>query len=513
MVTITGNIVKEKIMKKAKEKLQQKEQIGSKAGTNPPQQTDKTIDSKSITYKNQNQIKKELIEKLLSDIEKVNINELCKKYGWKPEYDKDGNEKKPLQKHIKVAIIKHLIDISKQKDWKLGKDGDYIYIYNGAYWIPFIKDDIIYFLEQFAIKVGVSVIEAAEEQFLEKLYKQLQKESYFNNKRTSNKNLINLQNGTFDITSLQLRDFEHKDFLTYQLPYSYKEGATNPLWQKFLNEVLPDKETQRTLQEVLGSIFIKDIKLEYIFFLYGSGQNGKSVVMEVVSTLLGKENISNFSLEQLMEEHNRAMIKNKLLNFGSETNMKKVNIDTFKALASNEPVQARLKYGNSFMMEDYAKLIFNVNKFHFSDIEYTKGFFRRFLIIPFDVIIPDEKVDRRLHLKIINAGMEGILNWIIQGAKRVIENEDIYISPKCETAKEQFLKEIDNVRLFLDDNSYQPSLSNHIKAATLYSEYKNYCMQNNFRSVSSKTFKERLQSFGIQWKRKRDTSYYLIEKI
>ena len=511
MTTITGNIVKEHIMKKAQERLQ-KEQKNKEAGANPPKQTSETI-GKSIAQKNQNQIKKELIETLLNDIEKVDLNELCKKYGWVPEYDRDGNEKKPLQKHIKVAIIKYLINISKQKDWKLAKDGDYIYIYNGAYWIPFVKDDIIYLLEQFAIKAGVSMIEAAEEQFLEKLYRQLQKESYFNSKTHSNKNLINLQNGTFDIASLQLRSFDYRNFLTYQLPYPYKEGAINPLWHKFLDEVIPDKETQRTLQEVLGSIFIKDIKLEYIFFLYGSGQNGKSVVMEVVSTLLGKENISNFSLEQLMEEHNRAMIKDKLLNFGSETNMKKIDVDTFKALASNEPVQARLKYGNSFMMEDYAKLIFNVNKFQFSDIEYTKGFFRRFLIIPFDVTIPDEKVDRRLHHKIIATGMEGILNWIIQGAKRVIENEDIYISNKCEIAKEQFLKEIDNVRLFLDDNSYQPSKYNRIKAAALYGEYRNYCMQNNFRSVSSKTFKERLHSFGIEWKRERDTSYYLIEKI
>ncbi|BCD62640.1 putative DNA primase/helicase [Nitratiruptor sp. YY08-26] len=405
-----------------------------------------------------------------------------------------------------------MIDISKQKDWKIAKDGDYIYIYNGQYWVPFIKDDIIYFLEQFAIKAGVSIIDAADEQFLEKLYKQLQKESYFNNKNLTNKNLINLQNGTFDITTLQLKGFDYQDFLTYQLPYPYKEGATNTLWEKFLDEVLPDKETQRTLQEVLGSIFIKDIKLEYIFFLYGKGQNGKSVVMEILTALLGKENISNFSLDQLMEEHNRAMIKDKLVNFGSETDLKKINPNIFKALASNEPIQARLKYGNSFMMEDYAKLIFNVNKFQFNDIEHTEGFFRRFLIIPFDVKIPDEKVDRKLHLKIINAGMEGVLNWIIEGATRVIENEDIFISDKCKIARDKFFKEIDNVRQFIEDNGYQPSIYNRMKASELYGEYRNYCAQNNFKSVSSRTFKERLQAIGIEWKKFSDTNYYLIEK-
>ncbi len=121
-------------------------------------------------------------------------------------------------------------------------------------------------------------------------------------------------------------------------------------------------------------------------------------------------------------------------------------------------------------------------------------------------------MDKKLHLKIINSGIEGVLNWIIEGAKRVLEQEDIFISNKCEKAKKEFMKELDNVQMFIEENGYRPSIHHRIKAKDLYGEYKNYCINNTFRSVSSTTFKKRLQSYGIEWKRGRDTSYYLIEK-
>ena len=492
-----NNIVKERILSEARQ-----------AAKRPQREAFNEI----VAQKSTNTLKKELIDTLLSDIQKEDVATICKRYGWSPSFDKDGNEKPPTQTAMKVAIIKHLIDTSTSKSWKIAKDGDFIYLYNGAFWLSFTKEDIIYFLERFAIKVGVPPIVAADEAFLEKLYKQLQKESYFGDKKEhSNKNLINLQNGTFEIEHLQLRQFDYKDFLTYQLPYSYKEEAVNAKWQRFLDEVLPNKETQRTLQEVLGSIFVRDIKLEYAFFLYGSGQNGKSVVMEVITSLLGKENVSNFSLEQLMEEHNRALIKDKLLNFGSESDLKKIDIQQFKALASGEPIQARLKYGNSFMMENYAKLIFNVNKLQLSEIEYTKGFFRRFLIIPFNITIPAQRVDKRLHKKIIAAGGEGILNWIIEGAKRVIEQEDIFISQECKEAKENFIKEIDSVLQFLEDKSYKKGITSKRYTSRLYNEYKSYCYESGFKPLNVKNFSNRLIALGFDKRRDSQGAYFLFE--
>ena len=102
----------------------------------------------------------------------------------------------------------------------------------------------------------------------------------------------------------------------------------------------------------------KFAKLEKCLLLFGAGANGKSVLFEVINSLLGSNNISNLSLGNLKEEHNRALIKNKLLNYGSEIRGN-IEADIFKQLVSGEPIQARLKYGNTFIMRNYAKLAFN----------------------------------------------------------------------------------------------------------------------------------------------------------
>ena len=454
-----------------------------------------------------------LIDRLLQDVKKINIYEYLKRLGWKASYTSNGEYKNPKQKELKVGLIEYLLELAKNKEWKILKDeSSTIYIYNGAYWIPFSKDEVIELLYKFALKVGLPLLEAKDEAFIEKLYKQLMSMLPLKKRSSKPLNLINLQNGTFNIDTMELQPFNPDDFLTYQLPFAYNPNAVNDLWLKFLDEVLPDKNTQRTLQEVLGSIFVRGIKLEYAYFLYGSGANGKSVIMEVLKALLGKENLSFYSIGELKEDHNRAELKDKLLNIASEAETREIKSDLFKRLASGEPINARKKYGHPFTMENYAKLLFLVNRMQLKSIEYTEGFFRRFLILPFNVTIPKEKRDKKLHFKIIEAGLDGVLNWIIEGAKSILINEDIFISKECKDSFKQFIKDIDSVLQFLDDNNLKKSTYyNKYYAKDLISHYRSWCIENGIHPVGRNELFKRLQALGYK-KGKDKSNYFLIEK-
>jgi putative DNA primase/helicase len=239
--------------------------------------------------------------------------------------------------------------------------------------------------------------------------------------------LINLQNGTFEITpkKTHLRDFDRKDFITHQLPFKYEPEATAPLFQNYLDEVLPDIEKQRVFAEYCGYIFVKPsvLKLEKMLILYGTGANGKSVFFEILNALLGTENISNYSLQSLTNDNGyfRAKIGNKLVNYASEINGK-LETDIFKQMASGEPIEARLPYGEPFILNEYAKLIFNCNELP-KDVEHTDAYFRRFLIVGFDVTIPESKQDKELHKKIIN-NEQLLWDEEIKSEKR--RNQNIY---------------------------------------------------------------------------------------
>jgi putative DNA primase/helicase len=269
--------------------------------------------------------------------------------------------------------------------------------------------------------------------------------------------------------------------------------------------VLPDKQAQNILAEFLGYVFTdtSTLKLEKALLLYGDGANGKSVFFEVVTALLGIENTSNHSLENLTNEtgYHRATIANKLVNYASELNGK-LEASIFKQLVSGEPVVARLPYGNPFTIRKYAKLIFNCNKLP-TDVEHTNAYFRRFLIIPFDVTIPENERDSELPQKIINNELSGVFNWVLSGLKRILENKKFSKSDQVNQALESYKKHSDSIKMFLDDNSYVIDANELKPLKELYTEFKTYCLECGYRVTSINTFSDRLKKgLGFQAIRK-----------
>jgi len=319
--------------------------------------------------------------------------------------------------------------------------------------------------------------------------------------------LINLQNGTFEINNkgIQLRPFDRSDFLTYQLPFEYDPKATAPLFQKYLDEVLPDKDRQKVLAEYLGFVFIKHgsnrLKEEKALILYGTGANGKSVFFEVVSALLGAENTSNYSLQSLTNENGyfRAKLANKLVNYGSEINGK-LESSLFKQLVSGEPVEARLPYGQPFILKQYAKLIFNSNELP-KDVEHTNAYFRRFLIIPFDVTIPEHEQDKNLHTKIIEKELSGVFNWVLEGLSRLLKQKRFTYSNAVKQAIDQYKSQSDSVRMFIDENNYEKHATEYKRIKDLYVEYRIFCNDDGFKPVNKSNFIKRLKGFGVLVKR------------
>ena len=399
--------------------------------------------------------------------------------------------------HYIIITIEKLIEIANQNLWDLCKNNDFIYLYNGAYWDNIEKPELEKFLGEVAEHFGVNKFKAKFFPFRDKLFRQFMSTTYLPTPTQNNNTvLINVQNGTFEITPKEtiLKPFSASDFLTYQLPFSYNPNATAPIFEAYLNRVLPDKQAQNILAEFIGYVFTdtSTLKLEKALLLYGDGANGKSVFFEVITALLGIENTSNHSLENLTNEtgYHRATIANKLVNYASELNGK-LEASIFKQLVSGEPVTARLPYGNPFTIRKYAKLIFNCNKLP-SDVEHTNAYFRRFIIIPFEVTIPENERDSELPQKIINNELAGVFNWTLEGLKRLLENKKFTHSDKVKDAIDSYKKHSDSVKMFLDDNDYISDTNDTKPLKELYSEYKNYCLECGYRVTSINTFSDRL---------------------
>ncbi len=160
-------------------------------------------------------------------------------------------------------------------------------------------------------------------------------------------------------------------------------------------------------------------------------------------------------------------------------------------------------------MTDYAKLIFNVNKMDSASIEHTHGFFRRLLIVPFNKTIPDHEQDRDLHKKIL-ADKAGVLNWIIEGAREVIKNRDIFISKECRDFKEQFKKETDSVAMFEDQTIIENKVTHYSETVTnAHLAYKDYCNEAGYKPLGRTNFAKRMESIGFKKSDAKNTGVYL----
>lgn len=407
-------------------------------------------------------------------------------------------------KHYLVLSIENVLKLAEENNWGLCKNHDFIYLYNGSYWNNIDNYVFQKFLGEAAEKMGITKFSSRFYLFKEQLFKQFLTSAYLPTPEARKDTvLINLTNGTFEVTpgGINLLPFNKSDFMTYQLAFDYNPEAKAPIFESYLERVLPDIQKQNVVAEFLGYLFIKHgssiLKEEKTLLLYGPGANGKSVLFEVINALLGSENVSSYSLQSLTNENSyfRAMLANKLVNYASEISGN-LNTTFFKQLVSGEPIEARLPYGQPFNLTQYAKMMFNCNALP-HDVEHTHAYFRRFIIIHFDVIIPEAEQDKQLHIKIIQNELSGVFNWILEGLKRLIKQKGFSDCEAARLAREQYEKQSDNVKLFIEDREYEPSPNDFQIIKVLYSDYRTFCIEDGFKPLNKGNFIRRLENFGI----------------
>lgn len=411
---------------------------------------------------------------------------------------------KLTKNHYLILCIEQLLKIAESNEWGLSKKDGSIFLFDGSYHKEINKESFQYFLGNVALKMGVEKFKCKIHTFKDELYKQFLAESYLETPEPKKDNvLINLNNGTMEITPFgkKLRPFRREDFLTHKLTFDYDKEAKAPMFRKYLNDVLPDLKKQKVLAEFMGYVFTKGLKKEKALVLLGTGANGKSVFFEIICALLGRENISSYAIESLTTDANysRAKISNKLVNYASEMNGR-LDANMFKQLVSIEPIQARLPYGEPFMITDYAKLIFNCNELP-KETEHTHAFFRRFLILNFDVTISEHKQDKELHTKIINNELSGVFNWVLEGLDNLLLQKDFTECEAIDNARLDYEKTTDSAMLFVEEMDYKKSIDNYTFIKILYEEYKTFCFDDGFRALNKHNFMKRLSHHKFMIKR------------
>ena len=309
---------------------------------------------------------------------------------------------------------------------------------------------------------------------------------------------LNLLNGTLELHAdgtANLRPHDRDDFFLYVLDYNHDPEADCPIWRRFLDEVLPDKEAQTLLAEYIGYCFTTGVKVEKMLVLYGTGSNGKSVVLDVLNALFGTSNVSFISLAELTNnDEKRSHLEHKLVNISHESD-KQLDFANLKKLVSGEPIDVRKLYVGSYIIEDYAKLVTSLNRL--PSAENTNGFYRRFLILPFTKTITEDQADIFLAQKISATELPGILCWVLAALQGFLARHGFSDCRLCREALEKYRLQTDNILLFATER-LTPAEDGDIKASELYAIYKEFCLEEGLKPFGRNNFLNRLESMGFQ---------------
>lgn len=410
---------------------------------------------------------------------------------------------------LHVIVVDEFLETAVRNKFALCIYNGVVFVFNGEYWKYIPLEIMRQMLGKAAVKLGIPYKDAVHYNFKESLLKQFFSTATLPHpKRKDDEVRITLQNGTFLITPKEQRlcGFDSKDFITHQLQFAYDPDADAPSFKTFLNEVLPDKDAQKVLAQFIGYVLIPNnvLSLEKALVLYGSGANGKSVVFNLITALLGNENVSNYSLESLTDANGyyRVKLGLVLLNYSSEISSR-MDPTFFKQLVSGEPIQARSPHKEPITISNYARLMFNTNTLP-RDVEQNEAFFRRFIIIPFDLTIPEEKRDPDLAKTIIASELPGIFNWVLDGLRSLLEEKQFAKSRSISEMVLDYKKKSDTVNMFLENEYYQRDANEKLIVKGVYETYSNYCKTYGYKACSLKSFTDRLRSLGIEVTRSAD---------
>ncbi|QAA35184.1 hypothetical protein C1I91_00950 [Clostridium manihotivorum] len=313
------------------------------------------------------------------------------------------------------------------------------------------------------------------------------------------KYLINCINGVLDLNSAFSSHhpyvLEHSNSYCFincvQASYNPNYTLKNTVFERFILTITGgNNELIFLIQEVLGYVFSNFNNAKKAFLLFGESNSGKSVLLKVISSICGENNVSNIPLQNLSDEKYVAELYGKLINIFSELPDKEiVDTGTFKALVSEtDKVSARKLFKNPFSFYNKCKLLFatnNLPEIKTSSYKNNLAFFNRLIIIPFNYSVPEANQDKDLVHKLL-LEKDIIFSWAIDGLIRYITNgykfSECYLSSNI---LNNYVQNSNSILSFINDKCLLDKDS-YVHFDKLFEALVNYCNDNLIDIPSNK---------------------------
>jgi len=314
------------------------------------------------------------------------------------------------------------------------------------------------------------------------------------------KYLLNFNNGIYNLNTGKLSKHNSEYKFLQKVPIDYKPGKKCPKVLKFMHEVLKDDDVP-LVQEMFGYCLYRSYQVNAAFVLYGTGRNGKGVMLKLLRTMLGQKNICSRKLHEITNDtFAKADLYGRMANICGEMEGHTLkSTANLKELTGEDWVTAQRKYHGSFQFQNYAKLIFSTNEVPKSN-EVEFGFLDRMKVIEFTQVFnaSNKKTDTGLADKLTSDKdeMQGLLLWSIEGLKRLLKNHAFCKSETMADMGKSYDNAVNLVWHWLEEHVQYSTAGNFVTPQEIFDIFDSWCIKENRPRATYLSFTKKLYGYS-----------------
>lgn len=300
------------------------------------------------------------------------------------------------------------------------------------------------------------------------------------------RSILVLPNGLLNLDTGQLEDSDPNLFSMNLMSTRFDPNAEYDLWLKFLEQLWPDDaESIEALQRWFGYVLSPNCWLQKIMLMIGPKRAGKGIITRISRKLVGKKFCCSPTLGSL--SHNfglQSMIGTKLATINDARftgrNDQSTVVERLLSISGQDSQHIDRKCIKSVERELDAKMMIISNELP-ALRDGSGALFSRFIILQLTNSFaenPDVHLEKKLTKQ-----LSGILNWSLEGWRKLNEEEEI-VQPSSSDTLLQIAEELGSpIGKFIsdvcivDDKHIKGDLQTpcRVHKDILYGAYKQHC--------------------------------------
>lgn len=284
------------------------------------------------------------------------------------------------------------------------------------------------------------------------------------------------------------------------------------------NNAEPDKDLMNYMRFACGYAATGDRGREEFYFAFGNGQNGKSKLLEIIAAVMGSYaaviNVNTFTKEKgsKAQDQGYALAGLRAIRFLSTSETKKKTVldsERIKNWTSGRKIKVREIYQSWIDLYPQLKIFIDGN----NEVEIDSGIHtdRRFVLLPFNFQVSDEKKDLKLYEKLLEE-RDSIGTWLGLAAHDYCTKP----FPTCAAvieAKEDYYEVIDKLKGFVKYVvRFTKDSKDIVTNGEFWESYKRFSeiIENRYplgEQTAKAEFKEQLARHGIHQSKNIDREY------